>query len=499
MSFARIIGGPAVVVAFVVNSALAVAATGQLELRIVDDATGQPLTARVHLRDARGRGRRVKGQPALGDHFVVNGIVVLKLPTGRFSFRIERGLEYLDQTGYFIIEDHALDNKTIRLKRFVDMAKLGWWSGDLLVQRRPQEIETLMQAEDLAVAHVARNHPDLSRVLVPVGNDNDDGPSAGLPTAVDGREGGPLAAHGAIPTEKLLDRAAESTGWWIREYRQETGIYLTALAADAWDLPMWLASGRLDAVAIMAPTDAEFKPATRLESYPRDASTYPGERGHHRWREHIYHQILEAGFRLPPVAATHSGATELPPGSVRIYAKLPGDFQVDQWWESLRAGQLFVTGGPILLASINGYPAGHVFDVPAGGSIELKIELTLHTRQKVRYLEILKNGEVHREIRLDDWAKANGRIEPITFQESGWLAIRAVTTDSQDYVYGTTAPFYVDGGGQRRVSRTAVKFFQSWGKQRLQQVRDGGSSAAVRFHAHSVDYWAAALTQATVD
>src|SRR5215510_183589 len=110
-------------------------ASGQLVLQAVDRETGQPLAVRMHLKNAQGKVIKPPGVPALGDHFVFYDKLVLKLPNGGYEFLIERGPEYLERTGHFEIENFADDNKTIDLKRFADMAKEGWLSGDLDVQR----------------------------------------------------------------------------------------------------------------------------------------------------------------------------------------------------------------------------------------------------------------------------------------------------------------------------------------------------------------------------
>ena len=78
---------------------------------------------------------------------------------------VERGPEYLIVSGHFEIHDFAQDSKTVTLRRFVDMSKEGWWSGDLEVHRPRKEIELLMLADDLHVAELVTwsNLKDLTR------------------------------------------------------------------------------------------------------------------------------------------------------------------------------------------------------------------------------------------------------------------------------------------------------------------------------------------------
>ena len=130
------------------------ASTGQLALTVVDKDTGQPIACRMHLVGPKKKPFRPEQVPFWHDHFVVPGKILLKLPVGNYTFTIERGLEYLNQDGHFTIEHFADDSKQVELRRFVDMAADGWWSGDLDVRRPTSDIELLMLADDLHVAEV---------------------------------------------------------------------------------------------------------------------------------------------------------------------------------------------------------------------------------------------------------------------------------------------------------------------------------------------------------
>src|SRR3954468_24303533 len=138
-----------------VASVCAGADEGRLTVNAVDKASGQPVAARMHLRDARGRPVKPPKVPYWKDHFVFDGTIALDLPLGTYLFEMERGPEYkLIEKGTFTLERNSNDTKTIELTRYVDMAKEGWWSGDLHIHRAPTEIELLMQAEDLHVGPV---------------------------------------------------------------------------------------------------------------------------------------------------------------------------------------------------------------------------------------------------------------------------------------------------------------------------------------------------------
>ncbi|MEA1952409.1 MAG: hypothetical protein U9N87_13600, partial [Planctomycetota bacterium] len=144
-----------VLVFFTLMPTPALPSGGQLLLTVVDKDTRKPIACRMHLSRADGRPKKIKGFPTWDDHFVFPGRITLKLPKGGYKFELERGPEYVTRSGHFVIEHFADDEKEVDLRRFVDMAAAGWFSGDLHARRPPRDIELLMLAEDLHVVPVA--------------------------------------------------------------------------------------------------------------------------------------------------------------------------------------------------------------------------------------------------------------------------------------------------------------------------------------------------------
>jgi hypothetical protein len=128
------------------------AAHGELELRATDDS-GEPTAVRMRLRNAKGRPVFPPKLPRVGQSFVFDGQVVLSLPPGRYMFDVEKGPEYRTRSGHFVIQSGASDNHQIEMKRFVDMHKEGWWSGDLHVELPLAQLPLMMLAEDLHLAN----------------------------------------------------------------------------------------------------------------------------------------------------------------------------------------------------------------------------------------------------------------------------------------------------------------------------------------------------------
>lgn len=404
---------------------------GQLKVLVVEKDTGRPLAARMHLRNSAGRTPRVRKVPTLADHFVFEGEVTLKLPKGAYRFEVECGPEYLDQQGHFVINDFADDEKTLEMRRFVDMASEGWYSGDLDVRRSPKDIELLMRADDLHLAQL-------------------------LPS--EKKHGGKLPTTGnrvfPFDTNRCYLIGPADPPW--RDVRRPT----------TWELPALIAKDEVDSMEIAnAQLQRTGVDANEKGCKPKDPVLFPGFDGVARWGEKVYFHLLECGLRIPPSAGSGSGDTPNPVGYNRVYVHLDDQFSEEAWFAGLRAGRAVITNGPMIRPTVEGEPPGHVFQADAGQQVELEVGVNLATREKIDYFEIVQNGRVTHSVRLDDFKKAGGRLPKVVFNESGWFVLRVVTNNPNTYRFAMTAPYYVEIGYERRISRKSVQFFLDWLKE----------------------------------
>ncbi|HUE75069.1 MAG TPA: CehA/McbA family metallohydrolase, partial [Pirellulaceae bacterium] len=445
------------------------------------------------------------------DHFTFDGKIILELSPGLYEFEIEHGPEYRQMFGRFEIKRGDADSKEIELSRFVDMKKEGWWSGDLHVHRPVKDIEQLMRAEDLHIAPVITWWNDKSewdkskppeKLLVE---------SAGnrfyhLMAGEDEREGGALLFFN-------LDKPLPIQGS-SREYPSALKFVEQARAASPdvhidcekpfwWDLPLWIASGKVHSVGLannhmqrdgMYPGEAWGK--------PRDKKIYPDPDGNGRWSQKIYYELLNAGIRIPPSAGSASGVLPNPVGYNRVYVHCGEELSWDKWWEGLRAGRVVVTNGPLITPKVNGELPGHVFRGNAGQSVELQIALNLSTRDKIEYLEVIKDGKTAHEVRLDQWAANGGKLPPVTFDKSGWLLIRAISTNPKTFRFASTGPYYVEIDQQPRISKAAAQFFYDWVIERARRIKltdEKQKAEVLEFHRQARDFWKKRVDQANAE
>ncbi len=476
---------------------------GQLELNVVDAATGAPVACRVHLMNQARKAQKPPKVPFWHDHFALDGTILLKLPNGSYVFEIERGPEYRVCTGHFTINENAKDSKTVELNRFVDMAHEGWWSGDLEVARPVKDVELVMRADDLHLAEVIGwgNAKGLTNKLAPVAEPLVTFDGNRCYQLLAGLEQGPA---GSLLLLNRREPPADATGddfltGLVVRAHDEGPNWTDVRRAASWDLPIWVALGLVDSIELAdSQMTRRTTKADEAGARPRDQTLYSGATGIGRWSEAVYHHLLNCGLRIPPSAGSGSGIANNPVGYNRTYVYLGDDFSHEKWLGGLRAGRSVVTNGPLIRPNVEGEMPGHVFQADAGEQVELEVGLTLSTRDPVSYLEVVKNGRRIHEVRLVDWAQAGGKLPPLIFKESGWFVIRAVTDVTDTYRFAATAPYYVDIGYQRRISRTSAQFFLDWLDARAKALPPAtGAAAEVERKARS--FWQDLLSRANAD
>jgi hypothetical protein len=443
---------------------------GQLALEVVDSETLQPIAARIHLKNSRGRpvALKIPGTAEYGGHFYIDGKVTLPMRRGQYTFELDAGPEYRTQRGHFEIERHAEDAKRIAMKRFANLAREGWYAGDLDVSRQLDDLPLIMRAEALSVVPTSADQaPRQKRASTT--HPLDAPPNATRSYAfgpfreLASRSGGDLLLFNLQKSsdEHSLTNAASLLSV-MQEARGLDGK-VVARTPYSWDLSLLLASSELDAIQLIhhhALRDGVLD--DEKDGRPRDRALFPGRSGNGRWSETVYYHVLNCGLRIPPAAGSGSGTNDNPVGTNRVYVHCGEEFSYSAWWKGLQAGRVVVTNGPLLRPLVEGQAPGYVFRLEEGGSRNLEVGLDLATRVPVEYLQIVKNGQVAEEVRLADWTKRQGRLPKLLINASGWFLVRAITNNQQTYQFASSGPYYVEQAGQPRISRRSVQFFLDW-------------------------------------
>ncbi len=453
------------------------ATRGKLLLRVVDKETGRPIAARMHLKNKRGKPvlPRGKGFVKWRDHFVFDGEVVLELAPGHYEFELEHGPEYRIRTGHFEIAAKAETTQTLELERYVDMRAEGWWSGDLHIHRSPNEISLLMRAEDLHVAPVITwwnrknrwtDRPLPSPTVSRLPGDRWVDWMAGE----DEREGGALLFLNLPKPLPITDakRDYPSSVKFLRLAKEHPEAHVDIEKPFWWDVPLWLATGQVDSMEVV---HNHLWRSRVLDNEAwgkeRNRHLYPPPAGVALWGMDIYYHALNCGLQIPPSAGSASGVHPNPVGYNRVYVHTGETCSYEKWLANLRAGKVVVTNGPMLRPKVNGRLPGTVFEGRSGETLTLQPTLKLALREKIDYLQYVKDGQVVRSIRL---RQVRGKLPAIEFDQSGWFLIRAIANHPKTVRLAMTGPYYVRFDGRPRISRKSTQFFLDWLTERARRL-----------------------------
>jgi hypothetical protein len=476
---------------------LPVSADGTLDFSIGDEATQRPTISRVELiRGTPGSSKSAKITPRrtvdAGLGFVLDREIALELADGNYQFRLIRGPEYRIITGNFSLEKTSEDAHHVDLPRMVSMIDKGWVSGDMAVEQGGTTLAIRMAGEDLHVAAVAQPNPiggDALPSLTP-GRSPDDpidhSPLWIRPNLVFDRG---LAIYGTANTNIVIDPKRPAIANAAAAKRDQQ-VFAAIENPFADELPIWLASQRIDGFFLLGDW---LRLDRKVTSVP-EGRPFPwrktGGMDVGRWAETIYWNSLDAGFRMVPLGGGGDDSGKTPLGYNRTYATsgLPRIDEVhssineatqstatetkasetkateslETWWQNVWWGQTMVTNGPMLRCMVNDHPPGHVFKAAAGQTVSLDFQLDLATRDPVDYLEVIHNGRIHFTAKLDEFARSGGVIPTLETGQSGWVLARVVTLFPDHFRAASTAPWYVEVGGQTRITSQSCRFFQTW-------------------------------------
>lgn len=400
---------------------------------------------------------------------------MVSLPPGRYTFTIERGNEYLPETRVVMVGKDAMDLR-FKLKRWIDMAALGWYSGETHVHRSLEELPNLLLAEDLNVAFpltywvteaftspkTARKGPfrsfeakpipvDRTHIVYPLNTEYE--------IFTVGKERHTLGAFFALNHQTVLDVGTPPVKAIAERVHKEGG--LIELDKHNWPWSMMLVPiAKVDLYELannhVWRTEFAFtdfgEPAPEYMKIERDKNGFT-ERGWLDYGFQNYYALLNCGFRLRPTAGTASGVHPVPLGFGRVYVNCQDGFEYDAWMKGLDRGESFVTTGPMLLIRVNGKNPGTVFK-SQNGKQECRITGETLSALPLERVEVVVNGVVARTIKPANKAREQGGFasaidENVNVDGSSWLVVRCYEAHPKNRVrFAHTAAFHIEISGK---------------------------------------------------
>ena len=436
--------------------------------KIVDEQSGEHLAARVYVENAKGEWFFVQSAAPKGTAIQYNKTNWLRkdafekhttisahpfraeLPPGDYTLTVERGKEYFAASQQVSL-GQADAKIEIRLRRWINMAKRGWYSGETHIHRTLQELPNVIQAEDLNVAMPLTYWVTRSGLPPTAGNKNIGGDIPDNLITVDpthviwprnteyeifsvGPKRHTLGALFFLNHKSVFNEGVPPWGPLARHARAEG----TILDMDKLDWPFSMTlphstGARLYELANNHMWRTKFA-FTKWNSptpgflQPPVGNTTGNEEEWLNYTLGQYYTLLNAGFDLVPTAGTANGVHPVPAGFSRVYVYLPEGFSYLNWLDGLKQGRSFVTTGPMLFAKVNGRQPGAKIGLTQGGG-DLTVTGEVISETPVSFLEIVVNGQPVLKIRARPNTTPTGARQmtfsaTLPMKTSGWIAVR---------------------------------------------------------------------------
>jgi hypothetical protein len=441
---------------------LTMPAPGRLKLTVLSDDTGKPAPAMVRLlwrtdgvsrqpangiefapqfdRQGKASGSRNANLPGpLADSFwCVPGPFDMTLAPGDWQIGVRRGVEHEVIFEDVTIRSGETVERTFCPKRWTDLRRRGWWSGDDHVHCRivsdedARHLMSWVQAEDIHLANVVKMG-DIYR------------------TYFEQRGFGP--AYRVVDGDYVLSPGQECP----RTHDQighTLAMNITSMVRDPERY--FLYDEVFDAVHAQGGLSGYAHVNTGLFHVHRDMSlNVPRQKvdfveilQFNQLGTDLYYDFLNLGCKL-----TASAGSDVPwggtIGEVRTYAYLGRQrFSADAWFEAFRRGRTFTTSGPMIEFRVDNAQPGDELKLKADRKLRVHARAWGDPKRMAPVkLEIVRHGEVIRSAESSDPKHPEVQLDFTVDSGPGcWLAARARAGDGTS---AHTTPVYVVRDGLR--------------------------------------------------
>jgi hypothetical protein len=299
--------------------------------------------------------------------YQTSGDFYIDLPLGRWRVAASHGIEYAPMVEEVEVSGRTELERTLNLKRWIDLPARGWWSGDVHVHHPSVEAaqrEFLMQyalAEDVHVVNLLEMGHHKGTDFHQAGFGSKFRIQNGNFALVSGQED-PRSTFGHIIGLNLqaMVRDLSTYDFYDVTFR---GVHaqkdaLVGFAHFAWNgcdlprgFPWFVTTGEIDFIELL-----QFRMINRLD----------------------YAEYLNLGFRLTAAAGSDTpwGSTI---GEVRTYVHTGEKFDVDDWFRNFKAGHTFVSNGPALEFTVDGKLPGSGLACSSGTTVQIRARVQGHS------------------------------------------------------------------------------------------------------------------------
>ena len=528
-----------------------IAPAAKVTLRVLD-SDDKPTTASFVIRDERQRVYPSQTKRLAPDFFFHPQVYradgeSLALPPGKYTVDYSRGPEYRKRSQSIEITDNAPRTLTFRLERWIDPAKLGWYSGDHHIHAAgcahyerptegvyPQDMMRHVVGEDLKIGSVLTWGPGwYFQKTFFEGKDNGVSTEENRIRYDVEVSGHPSSHTGHLLLLRLKDQDYPGTkriedwpswGLPILQWGKKQGA-VVGYTHSGWGLA--LKQEKLPSYE-MPPFDgigANEYVVTVTHGVPDVISTVDTP---YAWELNVWYHALNVGYRT-----RISGETDFPciygdrVGIGRSYVR-QAKLDYDDWVQGLREGRNYASDGKSHLIDfrVNDIEMGSGKDVelPAAGTVKVTANVAAFLEQqpdeaihKLRYdqkpywdverarignsrkvpVEVVVNGRAIARKEID----ADGELRNVTFdipiERSSWVCLRILPSSHTNPVWVTVE------GKPVRASRRSAQWLREavdvCFRQKVGRVRLTEQGEMVRAYDHARAEYDRLIAESTVE
>lgn len=413
-----------------------------LEVTITDSESRRRVPARVRLQDESGNDHVPEGAvevPIGSDRwFASDGVVRLSVPAGPMQLRVERGPEYRPVLEMISVLPQKITRHRVLLKRWINLRKLGYGSGEDHLHVPPEKLGAMLAAEDLNFGSSFSwwNGPRFDvgggepvRMLA-FGKRRT--PATVFDAEVE-HAWGALYLIGLNQPVTLESDSKRSNLPFVRLAREQGAL---VCYQGGWSREVLLDAllGCVDVVNVCNNNfhRHKFQPRSQYSNLLNVAGlpAYPDTpEGMMQMNTDTYYRLLNCGLRLAAGAGSATGAKTTPVGYNRAYVRLGRSNRITDFLELWRQGRNFVTSGPMIFLSVNGakFPGDILALSGTGGKLNARVWAV--SDQPLRSLEIVVNGVVAGHANLTPGSREAELSVNLDVEKGCWIAARATAED----------------------------------------------------------------------
>ena len=443
-----------------------------VHVRINDAATGKPTPVRVRFLDEAGNihvpfghlaefatepGSNVGGDVRIGAHrfSYIDGACEVRLPAGPITVEIHKGPEYSPLRRVLTLGPGQIALR-LAVERWTDLRAEGWYSGDTRCYFLSPHAALLEgAAEDVAVVNLL--------AVQTAGQ-----PSLGVPEAVSNllafsgtkpclESPGHLVAVNTLNVHPILGSVA-----LLDSHRPVFPLRFGAPDGfDDWSVADWCDQCHRKRGLVVWPDLPRLTPASpqgealaalllgKIDAFEISFFDDPEPAVLGDW-----YRLLDCGLRVPLAGGSGKHSNRIALGAVRTYARLADGqpFGYATWIDAVKAGRTFVTNGPLLALTADGFGPGSVLLIPPEGR---RIPVRIEARGTAGFdrVELLLNGSIAAAREASGNRQAALLEVELAPTENAWLAARCWGRDrlpDGQCVYAHTSPIYLRTEGPPR-------------------------------------------------